>query len=324
MTSLTLRQMSALMPPRAEDSNKASFGHVLNIAGSINYRGAAYLSSLAALRVGAGYVTLSSSPSVCQSVSALSPNLVLLPLLTQASEAQTSVNEASLIEVLSAEAASQILPLLKQMKAISLGSGLGLIQAYLQPVNGAPKLVFPGDNYPFFCALLLALQHTKIPLVLDADGLNFLARAPLSHPLPINSILTPHPKELARLLAIDVSVIQANRVHYAKHAATQFNAVVVLKGKDTVITDGKKVFINPTGSSVLAKAGTGDVLTGMIAGFCAQGMTCIDAACLGVYLHGLAGDLAAKELSAYSMLASELLDYIPKAIIKVLQAKDQN
>lgn len=318
MQTLTLNKVSALLPHRFEDSNKASFGHVLNIAGSINYRGAAYLSSLAALRVGAGYVTLASSPSVCQSVSALTPNLVLLPLLTQATEAQISEHEASFIEVLSAKAASQILPLLKKMKAISLGSGLGLIQAYLQPVSRTPQLVFPGDNYPFFCTLLLALQHTKTPLVLDADGLNFLARSPLSHPLPINCVLTPHPKELARLLAIDVSVIQANRVHHAKLAANKLNAVVVLKGKDTVITDGQKVFINPTGSSVLAKAGTGDVLTGMIAGFCAQGMTCIDAACLGVYLHGLAGDLAAKELSAYGMLASELLDYIPKAILEVL------
>lgn len=321
MTSLTLRQMSALMPPRAEDSNKSSFGHVLNIAGSINYRGAAYLSSLAALRVGAGYVTLASSPSVCQSVSALTPNLVLLPLLTQANETQISEHEASFIEVLSARAASQILPLLKKMKAISLGSGLGLIQAYEQAMSRSPQLVFPGDNYPFFCALLLTLQHTKTPLILDADGLNFLARAPLSHPLPINCVLTPHPKELARLLTIDVSVIQANRVHHAKLAANKLNAVVVLKGKGTVITDGQKVFINPTGSSVLAKAGTGDVLTGMIAGFCAQGMTCIDAACLGVYLHGLAGDLAAKELSAYGMLASELLDYIPKAILEVLSLK---
>jgi hydroxyethylthiazole kinase-like uncharacterized protein yjeF len=321
MTSLTLRQMSALIPPRAEDSNKASFGHVLNIAGSINFRGAAYLSSLAALRVGAGYVTLASSPSVCQSVCALTPNLVLLPLMTQATEAQISEHEASFIEVLSAKAASQILPLLKKMKAISLGSGLGLIQAYEQAMSRTPQLVFPGDNYPFFCALLLTLQHTKTPLILDADGLNFLARAPLSHLLPINCVMTPHPKELARLLAINVSVIQANRVHHAKLAAKKFNAVVVLKGKDTVITDGKKVFINPTGSSVLAKAGTGDVLTGMITGFCAQGMTCIDAACLGVYLHGLAGDLAAKELSAYGMLASELLDYIPKAILEVLSLK---
>ena len=136
--------------------------------------------------------------------------------------------------------------------------------------------------------------------------------------LPNKSIITPHPKELARLLNMDVATLQTQRMHFARLAAKQLNTIVVLKGKNTVITDGNDVFINPTGNSALAKAGTGDVLTGMISGFCAQGVSPINAACLGVYLHGLAGNIAAEDLSQYGMLASDLLSYIPKAILKVL------
>lgn len=360
MTSLSLKHMQRLLPPRPEQSHKASFGHVLNVAGSMNYRGAAYLSSLSALRVGAGYVTLATSPSVCQSISAQTADVVTLPLLTRAKLTQALLTHAPTIqdistrklplnplalshitqdnEALAPEAINQLIPLLSKTTAISIGSGLGMIQAnhYVQTEANAssdtldtepmaPEQVghCPRDNYGFFCALLRALTYCETPLILDADGLNFFAYARRleTFSLPMNSLLTPHPKELSRLLAVTVSTIESDRVHYAKLAAQQFNAVIVLKGKNTVITDGNRVFINSTGSSALAKAGTGDVLTGMIAGFCAQAVPPLDAACLSVYLHGLAGDIAAKELSAYSLLASELLDYIPRAIVQLLKAK---
>ncbi|WP_232279889.1 NAD(P)H-hydrate dehydratase [Shewanella denitrificans] len=312
MQILALNAIAAMLPTRSEQSHKASFGHVFNVAGSINYPGAAYLSSISALRVGAGYVTLASSLLVCQRVAAQSPDLVFLPL--------PSVHEAA-NDFLPSESAAQILSQLKRVNtklcSMSIGSGLGRIAQTARVADEAHT-----DNYAFFCALLHGLQQETLPIVLDADGLNFLSRKPLT--LPENCLLTPHPKELSRLLAVSVAHIQADRVKYAQQAALQFNAIVVLKGANTVITDGKRVFINPTGNSALAKAGTGDVLTGMITGFCAQGVSPLNAACLGVYLHGLAGDIAALALSPYSMLASDLINFIPKALIRVLQAKYQN
>jgi hydroxyethylthiazole kinase-like uncharacterized protein yjeF len=312
MQILTLNAIAAMLPSRSEQSHKASFGHVFNVAGSINYPGAALLSSISALRVGAGYVTLVSSLVVCQRVGAQTPDLVFLPL--------PSADEGA-SDLLSSQSAAKVLSQLKRVNtklcSMSIGSGLGRITQTTSVTNEAPT-----DNCAFFCALIHGLQQETNPIVLDADGLNFLSRKPV--PLPKNCLLTPHPKELSRLLDLPVALIQADRVKYARQAALQFNAIVVLKGANTVITDGKRVFINPTGNSALAKAGTGDVLTGMITGFCAQGVPPLNAACLGVYLHGLAGDLAALELSPYSMLASDLINFIPKALIKVLQINDHN
>lgn len=372
MQNLTHDHINALLPPRPDNSHKMTFGHVLNIAGSIHYRGAAYLSSISALRVGAGYVTLASSPSVCDSVSALTPNVVTLPLLTQmtakydnnapntdllATQIQTARWQTIDVQAIDKMAVLQLDDKLNQASVISIGSGLSIGQStdqlsvnfscrrnYLDnnSINtnsldnsslGNKKhhnsdsdgLSVPNGNSEFFYALLTQLQANPNPVIFDADALNFISR--LLHPgniattsitLPKHSIITPHPKELSRLLNLDVSEIQAKRVHYTNMAAKQLNAVVVLKGKHTVISDGEKVFINPTGNSALAKAGTGDVLTGMIAGFCAQGVSPIDAACLGVYLHGLAGDIAAEDLSQYGMLASDQLNYIPRAILQVL------
>lgn len=362
MQNLTHDHINALLPPRPDNSHKMTFGHVLNIAGSIHYRGAAYLSSISALRVGAGYVTLASSPSVCDSVSALTPNVVTLPLQTQmtakydnnapntdllATQIQTARWQTIDVQAIDKMAVLQLDDKLNQASVISIGSGLSIGQStdqlsvnfsrsrnYLDNSSLGNKkhhksdsddLSVPNGNSEFFYALLTQLQANPNPVIFDADALNFISR--LLHPgniattsitLPKHSIITPHPKELSRLLNLDVSEIQAKRVHYTNMAAKQLNAVVVLKGKHTVISDGEQVFINPTGNSALAKAGTGDVLTGMIAGFCAQGVSPIDAACLGVYLHGLAGDIAAEELSQYGMLASDLLNYIPRAILQVL------
>jgi NAD(P)H-hydrate repair Nnr-like enzyme with NAD(P)H-hydrate dehydratase domain len=369
MNTLTLEYIKSILPPRPDNSHKMTFGHVLNIAGSLHYRGAAYLSSLSALRVGAGYVTLASSPSVCDSVSALTPNVVTLPLLThvtqrhddagqatdllstkmQPSNTQSSDLQAIDVQAIDKRAVLQLRDKLNQASVISMGSGLSIghstdqliispnISPNISPLANPPLsnkhlsnshsqgLSIPDGNNGFFYALLTEIQANPNPVIFDADALNFMSH--LLHPsgpsktsinLPKNSIITPHPKELSRLLNVDVSEIQAKRVHYASIAAKQLNTVVVLKGKHSVISDGERVFINPTGNSALAKAGTGDVLTGMISGFCAQGVSPINAACLGVYLHGLAGDIAAEDLSQYGMLASDLLNYIPNAILKVL------
>jgi len=356
MNMLTLEHIKALLPTRLDNSHKMTFGHVLNIAGSINYRGAAYLSSLAALRVGAGYVTLASSPSVCRSITAQTPNIVTIELVTQSVLASDTTlannvqhNETIAPENIASEnrapeamtlgAVSQLSNKLLQASVIAVGSGLSLIDSDDQlPIPLPPRSetsqlaeqdrLRPKGNLGFFCHLMKTIESSVATLILDADGINFLAKVINSQSettlssftLPHHSVLTPHPKELARLLAVDVASIQQQRMHYAMLAARQFNAVIVLKGKHTVITDGQQTFINPTGNSALAKAGTGDVLTGMIAGFCAQGVAPLEAACLSVYLHGLAGDLAAEQLSPYCLLASELLEYIPKAIQHLLQA----
>jgi NAD(P)H-hydrate epimerase len=132
---------------------------------------------------------------------------------------------------------------------------------------------------------MLALSGTDLPVVLDADGLNFLsALQPLA--LPCRLIITPHPKELSRLLGLSVEEIQADRAASAERAAKKYGAVVVLKGHRTVVTDGARTFVNTTGILRLAKAGSGDALTGAIVGLAAQGLSVIDAACLGVWLHG--------------------------------------
>jgi hydroxyethylthiazole kinase-like uncharacterized protein yjeF len=154
-------------------------------------------------------------------------------------------------------------------------------------------------------------------VVLDADGLNLLADLqPLA--LPRALVMTPHEKELARLLKVSPETVHADRAGYAERAARKYSAVVVLKGMGTVITDGERGFVNPTGNSALAKAGSGDALTGMIAGFLAQGLSPLDAACVAVYLHGLAGELAAKELTEYGVLASDLRAFVPRAIGETL------
>jgi hydroxyethylthiazole kinase-like uncharacterized protein yjeF len=330
MNTLTLEYINSILPPRPDDSHKMTFGQVLNIAGSIHYRGAAYLSSLSALRVGAGYVTLASSPSVCDSVSAQTPNVVTLPLPPRQAQQAIDIKDIN-TQSIAPQAVLQLRDKLAQASVISIGSGLSISQStdqlnrYPNPING---LIVPDGNSEFFYALLTEIQENTHPVIFDADALNFMSRL-LHHPtstaqkpitLTKNSIITPHPKELSRLLNVDVKMIQAQRVHFASLAAKQLNTLVVLKGKHTVISDGEHVFINPTGNSALAKAGTGDVLTGMIAGFCAQGVSPLNAACLGVYLHGLAGEFAANELSQYGVLASDLLEYIPKAILRVLNA----
>jgi NAD(P)H-hydrate epimerase len=159
------------------------------------------------------------------------------------------------------------------------------------------------------------IRNIKIPMVLDADGINALAGQTDSlkdHAAPI--ILTPHPGEFARLLGCDVPTVQARRQELAAQFAQKYEVVVVLKGHATVVTDGRRIYQNPTGNPGMATGGTGDVLTGLIAALLGQGLEPFAAAQLGVYLHGLAGDLAKAELGEASMIASDLLTYLPHAL----------
>ena len=153
-------------------------------------------------------------------------------------------------------------------------------------------------------------------VIIDADAINILAKNPnLLEKSKANLILTPHPGEMGRLIGKSVQYVQANRIKVAKDAAKKFNCIVVLKGNKTVVASPSgKNYVNSTGNPGMAKGGMGDVLTGMIAGLSGQGISPWDAAVAGVYLHGLAGDLAAKEKGEYSMTASDLIDKVPNAI----------
>jgi len=280
------------LPLRPSDSNKFTFGNVLNIAGSVNYRGAAYLSSVSALRVGAGYVTLAAIPPVVESVASQLPDAVYLPL---PQNGPTMSRET--VEVI----AERLLP----SAVCSLGCGTSAIGNY--PEN-LPALVM---------SLIELFLRKEVPFVLDADGLNMLAKSGKIMDLKNSAVMTPHPKELSRLLNTTVEDIQKNRIDFAREASKKFGAVVLLKGHRTVIAKGDEFRINETGCSALAKAGSGDCLTGIIAGLLAQGMEPFDAAVLGAKIHGLAGEIAATELSEYGVLASDLPRYIARAILKI-------
>ena len=185
--------------------------------------------------------------------------------------------------------------------AVAIGPGLG-----------SRRKIVPG-----LLAKLNRMKYSR-PVVIDADGLNALVGKTGSlENLGLNLILTPHPGEMARLLNKTTKEIQKIRDKVALHAARSFNCVVVLKGHRTVVASPEgKLYINKTGNPGMATAGVGDVLTGMIAGLAAQGLSAWDAAVAGVYLHGLAGDMAAKEKGQYGMIASDLIEQIPYAISK--------
>jgi len=258
------------MPERPKNSNKGTFGKVLNIAGSDYMRGAGYLSSISALKIGAGYVEILSDEKVLDTVSNLAPEIVLVPI----SKLEETINEATVI---------------------SIGCGLSTSTEAVMLFKKVLKL------------------RKNQPIIIDADGLNILSK--MEFDFCKNAILTPHPKEASRLLGCSLDEVLNNIKQSALKITEKYNCITVLKTHQTVITDGEKFYENKTGNSALAKAGSGDVLCGMITGLVAQGADLFDASVLGVYLHGLTGEFASKDLTEYSVLASDLVNNIPKAIL---------
>ncbi len=256
--------------PRPADSNKATFGHVLAVVGSYGMAGAAMLCTEAVLRGGAGLVTAAIPDTIYPIVTVAVPEAVCLPLGSNAAE--------------------QVIAALPGKSAIVMGCGMGTSAE-------AGKL------------LQAVLTQATVPVVLDADGLNWLAahtlqRETVSAPL----CLTPHPGEMARLMGTSVGQVQQNREQVAADCAARYDAVVVLKGHHTVIaTPQGELLTNPTGCSGMAVGGSGDVLAGLIASLIAQGLSVRDAAMCGVYAHGAAGEAAAARLSQHSMLPRDLL-----------------
>lgn len=273
-----------MIPKRIQNSHKGTYGQILNIAGSSRYVGAAYLSSISSLRSGGGHCLLASCSDVINCVSSYCADLTYLDL----GQSQYGTIPKDATKLISAIANYDV---------VSIGCGL-------DTVGGVADLVIN-----FF----KKNKTSYTPIIIDADAINIAAQNKIFS-FPLNSILTPHPLELSRLMGVPVQEIQNNRVKWTWEASKEFDSIVLLKGNETVISaPNGKIFINHTGNSALAKAGSGDVLTGMIAGFCAQGATLEEAACCAVFLHGLTGELASKNLSEYSVLASELPKYLPFA-----------
>ncbi len=276
----------AILPERPLNANKGSFGRVLVAAGSINYIGAAYLACGGAMRVGAGLVTLATATSLQPILASKLTEVTYLPL----PESQPGIISAQATELIGQQ--------ISNYNVLLLGCGLGQSQSTIQFINSV-------------------LLHESLPaLVLDADALNTLAKTQnWWQQLTNDAILTPHPGEMARLSRLSVAEIQADRVGTAKKFAREWHKTVVLKGAYTVIAapDGH-ARINPIANPGLASAGTGDVLTGAIAGLVGQGLSLFDAATLGVYLHGKAGELVKNTMGDTGMIATDLLPALPMVI----------
>lgn len=275
-----------LLPIRYSNSNKGTYGTVLNIAGCLAYPGAAFLSSIAALKSGAGLCCLATESNTLSIIASNTPDIIYTNLGTSDKYTIPKDGVKNLGDI-------------SKYKAVSIGCGLSTERTTRDFV-----LKFLNKN----------LKSDK-PFVIDADAINILASTD-NMPIPANSVITPHPLELSRIMDMDVEEIQEDRVKAAASAADYLGCMVVLKGKDTVIAapDEENVYINPTGNSALSKGGAGDVLTGMIAGFLAQGLKMREAVHLAVYLHGRAGEIGANSLTEYSVLSSNLLNFIPAAI----------
>jgi NAD(P)H-hydrate epimerase len=277
-----------LLPVRHPDIHKKGCGRVLVIAGSIGMTGAAVLTSEAALRSGAGIITLGASKSL---------NHIFEQKLT---EVMTIPLDETFNRALGIEAFDQIMELSASFDVVVIGPGLSLDPSTVLLVR---KII----------------KEINLPVVLDADGLNaMVGEVKYFTKRSFPTVITPHPGELARLFKTTSVEIQADRISFVKKAAKDWNVVVVLKGAHTIIGNSNgDIKINITGNSGMATAGTGDVLTGLIGGFLAQKLSPFNASILGTYLHGLAGDIGVEETTEYCLIASDLIKYLPEAIKNV-------
>ena len=278
------------LPPREKNSNKGTFGKLLLITGSEKYRGAAHLSAEAALRGGVGLVTYAGPGALISELSQKYPEIVY--------------KEIPPVSEITDEGMSELTELSKKHTATLIGSG--------------------SDNTEGLLNLTLKLLDSEGgTLILDADAINALSSIGEKGALAIKNakrkvVITPHPLEFARLTGDAVAAVQLHRLEKAEHFAKENGTIVVLKGASTIITNGESVYINASGSSALAKAGSGDVLAGLIGAMCAQGaMTDLLSATVSVYLHGAAGDVLAKKYSTYGVIPSDLPKKIAEQLLNI-------
>lgn len=276
------------LPFRVNSSHKGNYGRVLIISGSRGMAGAACLAAEAAARSGAGLVTLGVPEAVYTPVAAKLSEVMVTPLPDTASG------------TLSRDALPQIRDLMEKADVLAMGPGLS--------VN--PETV---------AAVHEIIVNTRIPAVIDADGLNALTgHLDILKQVKQPIVLTPHPGEMARLAGLTTQIVQQDRLNLARSRSAAWNAVLVLKGARTITADpDENIYINPTGNPGMATGGSGDVLTGIIAGLMAQGVKAAAAAAAGVYLHGLAGDLVVREKGMTGLIAGDILEALPGALKSV-------
>ena len=288
---IELSDLACILKQRSADTHKGQCGHLLILAGSPGKTGAAAMVSEAALRSGAGLITLGIPSSL---------NAIMETKLT---EVMTEPLPETTAQTMSIESWTKIQELMEGKKAVALGPGISTEPETMQVVNRI-------------------ICNSPIPLIIDADGINALAEnCALLKEASAPVLLTPHPGEMARLMKSSVQHIQEDRIGIAGRFATEHGVYLVLKGAQTIIADpGGEVYINPTGNPGLASGGTGDVLTGMIAGFVAQGYSLSEASRVGVYLHGYIADLLAEETGEIGLTATDLLARIPVTLKAVMFA----
>jgi NAD(P)H-hydrate epimerase len=281
---LAPEQVKDLVEPRAPESHKGDFGRVTVVAGSRGKTGAAHLTAMAALRSGAGLVTVATPASCLPIVASMAPEYMTEPL----AESDSGTIAPGAVE--------RLLEL--RHDVIACGPGLGRERGVAEFVRAL-------------------IDRSEAPLVLDADAVTVLADDPsrLAGRDDRDVIITPHPGEMARLIGSSVDEVQANRIDVASEFATSHHLYVVLKGHRSIIaTPEGHVFINPTGNAGLATGGTGDVLTGMIAAWLAQLLNAEAACRLAVFLHGAAGDVAEAEEGQVAMTATDVLAHLAEAL----------
>ncbi len=274
-----------LLPPRRKKTHKGDYGRILVIASSTGLTGAGCMAAFSALRGGAGLVTL----AVPESLYPIFASKLTSPMPRPLSDGGSGFfTEKSLPEALRLSELNDVL---------ALGPGIG---------TESPTVSF----------LLALLEKVEKPLVIDADALNIIAsNSTILEHLAGHSILTPHPGEMARLASSTPQDVEKRRLFVASNFASVHNLVVLLKGYGTIVTDGKRYYLNRTGNPGMATAGCGDILTGVVAAFVGQGLSLFEAAQLGAYIHGLAGDLAAGSLGEVSLVAEDIMSYLPRAFL---------
>jgi ADP-dependent NAD(P)H-hydrate dehydratase / NAD(P)H-hydrate epimerase len=278
---------------RKRDSHKKDFGHLFILAGSVGMSGAAALAAKAALRSGIGLVTVGMPESISSCVASHSIETMFLPL------PQTAEGSISL------SAFAKIKEFLKRADVLLVGPGLSCVSQTQELIR---KVIL----------------ESRIRTLIDADGINAWVGNMDKFKVGVSClpsenkelrIITPHPGEMAGLLDVDTDEVGKKRNVTARNFAKEYNLVVVLKGYDTVVCSPSGLtYVNKTGNSGMSTAGSGDVLSGIISAFLAQGLSSFDAAKFGTYIHGLAGDLAAEENTQLGMIASDIIDFIPQAL----------
>jgi ADP-dependent NAD(P)H-hydrate dehydratase len=269
---------------RLADAHKGDFGKICIIAGSTGFSGAAALAGKSALRSGSGLVRVAVPKSVLPIVASFDPCYTTIPL------PEDSAGK------ISAKTIDTILNAIEGNDVIAFGPGIG--------VSAGIKSIL--EN-------LIRIENLR--LVIDADGLNNIATLKGWQKInKANLIFTPHPGEMKRLWdGLFRTAMPDDRQKIATEFAKETNTTIVLKGHETIVADNEKFYVNTTGNPGMATAGSGDVLTGVITSLCGQQMNNFDAAVLGVYIHGLAGDLAAKDKGSVSLIATDIIDYLPAA-----------